>query len=51
LFSFQIGTISQEEGEETTSADWTALSDQAKAKLQETLQFLNQDISQLVKNA
>ena len=50
MFSFQIGAISQEEGEETTSADSTALSDEAKAKLQETLQFLNQDISQLVKN-
>ena len=50
MFSFQIAAISQEEGEETTSADLTALSDEAKAKLQETLQFLNQDISQLVKN-
>ena len=51
LFSFQIGSISQEEGEEAASAESTALSDEVKAKLQETLQFLNQDIGQLVKNA
>ena len=50
MFSFQIGAISQE-GEEATSAESTALSDETKAKLQETLKFLNQDISQLVKNA
>ena len=51
LFSFQIGPISQEEGEETSSADSIVLSDEIKAKLQEFLQFLNQDISQLIKNA
>ena len=32
-------------------AESAALSDEVKAKLQETLQFLNQDIGQLVKNA
>ena len=51
LFSFQIGATSQEEGEEATSADSTVLSDEIKAKLQESLQFLNQDIGQLIKNA
>ena len=51
MFSFQIGDISQEEGEETTSAYSAALSDEIKAKLQETLKFLNQDIGQLVRNA
>ena len=51
LFSFQIGATSQEEGEETTSADSAVLSDEIKARLQESLQFLNQDISQLIKNA
>ena len=51
LFSFQIGATSQEEGEETTSADSAVLSDEIKAKLQESLQFLNQDIGQLIKNA
>jgi len=51
LFSFQIGATSQEEGEEATSADSFVLSDEIKAKLQESLQFLNQDIGQLVKNA
>jgi len=51
LFSFQIGATSQEEGEEATSADSITLSDEIKAKLQESLQFLNQDISQLIKNA
>ena len=50
MFSFQIGTISHEkEGE--TSAESTALSDDIKAKLQETFQLLHQDISQLVRNA
>ena len=49
MFSFQIGTTSQEE--EEASAESVALSDDVKAKLQETLQFLHQDISQLVKNA
>ena len=51
LFSFQIGTTSQEEGEEATSADPVVLSDEIRAKLQESLQFLNQDIGQLIKNA
>ena len=51
LFSFQIGATSQEEGEEATSADSAVLSDEIKAKLQESLQFLNQDIGQLIKNA
>ena len=50
LFSFQIGATFQE-GEEATSADPVILSDEIKAKLQESLQFLNQDISQLIKNA
>jgi len=51
LFSFQIGPISQEEGEEAASAESATLSDEIKTKLQETLQFLNQDIGQLVKDA
>ena len=51
LFSFQIRATSQEEGEEATSADSVVLSDEFKAKLQESLQFLNQDIGQLIKNA
>ena len=51
LFSFQIGASSQEEGEETSSADPTVLSDEIKARFQESLQFLNQDIGQLIKNA
>jgi len=51
LFSFQIEATSQEEGEEATSADSVVLSDEIKAKLQESLHFLNQDIGQLIKNA
>ena len=51
LFSFQIGATSQEEGEEATSADSVVLPDEIKAKLQESLHFLNQDIGQLIKNA
>ena len=51
LFSLQIGATLQEEGEEATSADSVILSDEIKAKLQESLQFLNQDIGQLIKNA
>ena len=47
----QIGATLQEEGEEATSADSVILSDEIKAKLQESLQFLNQDIGQLIKNA
>ena len=50
MFSFQIGATSQEE-EEETSAELIALFDNVKAKLQETLQFLNQDNGQLVKDA
>jgi len=50
MFSFQIGATSQEE-EGETSAESIALSDDVKAKLQETLQFLHQDIGQLVRNA
>ena len=49
--SFQIGATSQEEGEEATSADSIILSDEIKAKLQESLQFLIQDIGQLINNA
>jgi len=51
MFSFQIGATSQEEGEEAASAKSVVLFDEVKAKLQETLQFLHQDIGQLVKNA
>ena len=51
MFSFQIGATSQEEGEEAASAESVSLSDEVKAKLQETLQFLHQDIGQLVKDA
>ena len=51
MFSFQIGAISQEEGEKAASAESATLSDEFKAKLQETLQFLNQDMGQLVRNA
>ena len=51
LFSFQIGAISRKEGEEATSAGSATLSDEIKAKLQESLQFLNQNIGQLIKNA
>ena len=52
LFSFQIGaTPQEEEEEEATSADPVVLSDEIRAKLQESLQFLNQHIGQLIKNA
>ena len=51
MFSFQIGAISQEEEEGPKSAESVALSDEVKAKLQDTLQFLHQDISQQVKDA
>ena len=44
MFSFQIGATSHEEEEETASAESDALPDEVRAKLQETLQFLNQDI-------
>jgi len=52
MFSFQIrATPQEEEEEEEASAESVALSDDIKAKLQETLQFLHQGIGQLVKNA
>ena len=50
LFYFQIWATPQEE-EEATLADPVVLSNEIRAKLQESLQFLNQDISQLIKNA
>ena len=50
MFSFQIGVIAPEE-EETTSAESAALPENVKVKLQEILQLLNQDISQLVQDA
>jgi len=50
LFSFQIGATPQEEAE-ATSVDPVVLSDEIRAKLQESLQFLNQNIGQLIKNA
>jgi len=49
MSSFQIGATSEEE--EGASAESVALSNDVKSKLQETLQFLHKDISQLVKNA
>ena len=51
MFSFQIGAASQEEEEEEASAESVALSDEVKAELQDTLQFLHQDIGQQVKDA
>ena len=51
MFSFQIGAIPQEEEEDPTSAESATLSDDIKDKLQEALQFLNQDIGQLVRDA
>ena len=51
LFSFQIGATSQEKREETSSANSAVLSNEIKARLQESLQFLNQDIGQPIKNA
>ena len=50
MFSFQIGVIAPEQ-EETTSAESAALPENVKVKLQEILQLLNQDISQLVQDA
>ncbi|XP_039816271.1 uncharacterized protein LOC120678894 [Panicum virgatum] len=47
LFSFQLGTTSAED-EVISSAESAPLSEETKAKLQEILQFLNQDIGQLV---
>jgi hypothetical protein len=56
MFSFQIGVVpeeeeEEEEEEEPTSVESAALSDDVKTKLQEALQFLNQDIGQLVQDA
>ena len=50
MFSFQIGMTAPEE-EEASSAESVALPEDVKAKLQEILQLLNQDISQLVQDA
>jgi hypothetical protein len=50
-YSFQTGATSQEEEEEEASAKSVALSDDVKSKFQETLQFLHQDIGQLLKDA
>src|SRR6185312_12347854 len=50
LFSFQLGTIGAED-EATSSAESDPLSKETKAKLQEILQLLNQDIGQLVQDA
>ena len=49
LFSFQIGVTLPKE--ELSSAESAALSKNFKAKLQEVLFFLNQDITQLVRDA
>ena len=43
--------FTQKKEEDPTSTESTALSDDIKAKLQEPLQLLHQDISQLVCNA
>ena len=50
MFSFQLGTISAED-EAMSSAESAPLSEETKAKLQEILQLLNQDIGQLVRDA
>ena len=47
LFSFHFETISAED-EAISSAESAPLSEETKTKLQEILQFLNQDIGQLV---
>jgi hypothetical protein len=49
MFSFQIGVASQEE--EPSSVESAGLSEDIKAKLQEILHFLNQDIGRLVQDA
>ena len=49
MFSFQLGTISAED-EAISSAESDPLSEETKTKLQEILQFLNQDIGQLVQD-
>jgi hypothetical protein len=50
LFSFQLGITSVED-EGISSTESAPLSEDTKAKLQEILQFLNQDIGQLVQDA
>ena len=50
MFSFQIGMTAPEE-EEASSVESAALPEDVKVKLQEILQLLNQDISQLVQDA
>ena len=50
MFSFQLGTSGAED-EVTSSAESAPLSEETKAKLQEVLQLLNQDIGQLVQDA
>ena len=50
MFSFQNGVTAPEE-EETSSAELVALPEDVKDKLQEILQLLNKDISQLVQDA
>ena len=50
MFSFQLGTISAED-EAISSAESAPLSEETRAKLQEILQLLNQDIDQLVQDA
>ena len=50
MFSFQLGTSGAED-EVTSSAGSAPLSEETKAKLQEVLQLLNQDIGQLVQDA
>ena len=50
MFSFQLATISAED-EATSSAELALLSEETKAKLQEILQLLNQDIGQQVRDA
>ena len=49
MFSFQLGTIGAED-EVTSSTESAPLSEEIKAKLQEILQLLNQDIGQLVQD-
>ena len=47
MFSFQLGVTTPEE-EEASSVESAALPEDVKVKLQEILQLLNHDISQLV---
>jgi len=50
MFSFQLGVTTPEE-EEASSVESAALLEDVKVKLQEILQLLDQDISQLVQDA